>query len=874
MSAITCLIGKAAKGLVDLNEANQIKVLYEKHYNELAEQVAEGGLESTTAAKTLAELMKNQEGLSQSLKSKLSNWGAQRMSAQKTLAVLNAQAGSKINKMVTTARAKASLEEHFGPKSQIDEGVPPVDMDPSATSSISSAAKKEGDSFAKTQLKIWEYNEASKDLVSSTQRTLLAPMRDQLGMLSPNKFGVYSADVYNLEADMLKAKYKQPTSEFAKTFHDNLIDTIRAGNNQMREVGYPIVDPSDARMPIHYDPRNVKKNPELFKQLLQNVDTGYLNKQIPETLGISMDHIADLLIAESTNTNFGNRDMKRLPLQLIKRFLTFNDQGMEETFNKSFKQSHLFEDILNLHNDTAGKIVTRQRYGTNFEEVAKSTFDSKIHSSSLSNFAKYLSGEFADHNPDKLTAAINSYGKPLTAVAQLGGTPLQALTSDPVTSAFTAAMTWGGLPDKSFGLVMANSVKEGVGTFLRTFGRTLFASRDSFRTELSKAIVILEHFNDRILSESRNIEGLVPSKFGGFLYNGFSVMAYLQNLTQKSQFGSVYETLMHLGGYVGKSFDSIPTGAKEDLINLGLTKELWERITPSDLTMVRKNPIVSLNSLVDRGETKLANILGAFVDLEKERFVPTRSAVASAGIAQLQKNAGFGKPVIAATMQYSGWVLSVWQNQVLRMAKMFDGTFQGGGKALGAITAFGMSLTVMDGIYRQLINLANGKDPESMNNEEFWKKSALRSVPIPFVSMVVDNFLSTSGNSTSSNTFGPVGSLIRDVSKVTDAFIDKGAKQGAMTAFDKASTYVPGNNIWYLVGAYKNLIVPTLKKYLFGQDAIKAMNKKAERERKNGTTRFYDPNTGNLRAPDLSKAFDTTPKPKGQRGRPRKSTGI
>jgi polyhydroxyalkanoate synthesis regulator phasin len=769
MSIISCLISKAAEGKIDETELGQIRTLYEKHLDELSDKVSEGSLSSEAAGKTLRDAMKSLKDLTPELNQKLGSFTNQRKAIAKTLAVVDARDSVKLRRAQSTASAYEGLDTHI-------------------------KAKHENASNSWVVDSYWENASRRKEFLSGS---LMNPARDLLHKVSPNVMGV-ATDKTREASEKVLAGWFNPSSVDAETrrLADLLKDTHIAAFKMLREAGHPIPDPTDVRLPIMFDEDLMKKvGKDVFVQdMMRSVDIPYLLKQYPELMNRDMETVFGDMFRRMTGLTKAD---PAISYKNVARFTSITDQANFRDITSKYTSGHLYDNIIRHIDEVSTQTTLLEKAGANPKKLAEQFFDSSDDVQRFMRNYEYQRGNYAiKKDPMGIITGVRNL-KQFLGWTQLGGTPVQAFIADPYTAAYAQYNTFGA--------------KAALKSFVNQFvspARYKTVTRDAERVA-----GMAELFTSITMAETRMMDGGTPSKWAQVANNAFYRYTGLTGITNAHKAMTLLETGWHMADFInaGKKLIDLPAGVQSDLRSVGLTDAGWDLITKDFIIgtgSLTKSNLDALSPLHmfqtgNKAQQKVAEQLGEFFHLMKERGTPTSSAVMKGRMASFGSQGSTQAIASELIGTYGGFVMSVYQNTTRKALNDFSRI-----GATGRLMAFGAGITVLDMLYRQTMTIARGDDPKEMD-AKFATQSGMRSLPVPFAQNILNTFFETGGASV----FGPVGGLGVDIVRAVNP---KYPKEPLVRAVELADRYIPGGNVWYLSAIHKQLATPLLKTAIYG----------------------------------------------------------
>lgn len=328
--------------------------------------------------------------------------------------------------------------------------------------------------------------------------------------------------------------------------------------------------------------------------------------------------------------------------------------------------------------------------------------------------------------------------------------------------------------------------------------------------------------------------------------------------TRNGQWAFGMEFLNHLSMMRERSFANLDPGLQRSMQRYGIGEGEWDqyRATPTRTERGTEWIFPTDNDAV--GERFLQMVLTEtdyaiiMPDLRTRRFV-NGSFEAGTWLGEVAKSGFLFKSFPLAVLNLHG-----------RRMMMQEGLT---GK-LGYTVPLLLMMTAGGAVAAQLKMLANGKDPQPMEDRLFWGKAIAQGGGLGLLADLLFNSENSYGGGLFNSIIGPIG---QDVSDFGDALVANPLKgMGAMDApedFDAVSETVkdttiaiernmPLRNLWYSRKAYEMVVADSIRR-LVDPDADAYFERREKRAEKEGTAYFAPPGEGPdaMRAPDLGNAL-------------------
>lgn len=441
---------------------------------------------------------------------------------------------------------------------------------------------------------------------------------------------------------------------------------------------------------------------------------------------------------------------------------------------------------------------------------------------------------------ERMTVGFANVRNVLTS-AQLGSAILGALPTDPVFGHMAKKLA--GLPTgKTPGV---NLVQE----FMSTF-------RGASREDAVQAGLIMEDALYLMGREARYAGSLAGTHSTRFLADRTMALSGLSAWTQarKHTFGIAFQE--HVADLVvsGIAWEQIDLRFRLVLEGGGLDAQAWEIMANAELHRIPGGKAILRPSEIAAMDRKVAERYLETILSMTERAVPSGSKTMTAMVTGGAQAGTLPGEVLRSMMQYKSFGLSVLQLQL--DAAVREGAMGGGVGAARYLAALGISAILGGAVALQLRALANGKDPQPMDDPKFWLAAAKAGGGFGIFGDFLFSEHGRFGHSFLTDALGPVAGLATDVTDLAGKALRKAADGEAETipgdVLKLGRRYVPVVSSMFYTRAAWNRIVMDQLQHMIDPDAYQSFHRQMKNlNREYGQEYFWRPGEmGPQRAPE------------------------
>ena len=584
--------------------------------------------------------------------------------------------------------------------------------------------------------------------------------------------------------DFVRARYGEKEvsaeiKEFSKAY-GNLRDTMV---NNFNKVGGSINKNSDAILPqVHDQKAMVKATGPEWMEFVKGLKYEIRNKDTAEPINPIMNDTALNSIFDSITTNGLNKlqdfEVQRKVSRLgnkgsDQRVLYFKDAKSWLAYNDRFGKSDVFTLVTDDIESMAGDTAFMKIFGTNPERM----FDSLLTQIKKEEPLKKLQTETQAKAIFNVASGKVNDGE-FTTLADLMQSARNIITSAFLYRAFLASFS-------DIGTIKLSSELNGLESF-KIFNRQIklmmpTKDKEEMRKFGVKLGLLANQMIDRAAGGNRHAD-IYGTGLSTKLASGAMRASWLTPFTESGRGAFGMEYFASLADDFAKTFDELSPARKEIFATYNITPEDWNAFrstTPLDYKGVK-----FANALENKGEKFLRVVLSE----RDDAIITPGFGVQAITTGGLPRGSIEGQAVRGMTQFSSFSLTTTMYNHRKGFAK----------KGLTRAEYIGKYLvytTVLGGIALQAKDIESGREPRDINNIEFLTAAFLQGGGGGFVADLLFKDQNRYGGSSS---FGPLGSAVKDIQKLTQGNIQELA-QGEETKFtaellENAFKYSP--NAW------------------------------------------------------------------------------
>jgi hypothetical protein len=455
--------------------------------------------------------------------------------------------------------------------------------------------------------------------------------------------------------------------------------------------------------------------------------------------------------------------------------------------------------------------------------------------------------------------------------AQLGSASILAAATDPFIDAATRYLS--GLP------------------IAKAFTALLHTGRDFTREQAVRSGILLDDFLHIMHDEARWAGTLGGREWSRWLADRTLTWSGLQPITQARKHVFAREFEAALADHAGREFGELPPPLRRTMEGYGIDRTDWDVmrsaelhhpragsagfLRPVDVAALADGPALpKVQQLLKIDATDEAAALvharaGARRTAEKyvemilgqtERAVPEGTARAKSYVTgAATKGTVFGE-LMQSFLQYKVFSLSF---TTLQMQALMHELGESRPRGAAYASSLALGLTLGGALALQLKNLANGKDPQSMEDPKFWLHALQTGGGFGLMGDFLFADVNRFGQSLGETIAGPTVGAASDALRVTAGNVQKVATGKAKDinlgrdAVGIVGRYTPVlSSYWPLRAAYRRVFLDQVQ-YLVDPEASRQFSEQQGRmRRETGQEFFWTPGEAlPRRGPDLGRAL-------------------
>lgn len=252
------------------------------------------------------------------------------------------------------------------------------------------------------------------------------------------------------------------------------------------------------------------------------------------------------------------------------------------------------------------------------------------------------------------------------------------------------------------------------------------------------------------------------------------------------------EFLASLGDRAGKSFADLDAPFAGFLKDYGLTPADWEKLSAGDHIAMGPAKFLRPDSLDDALRAKLMSAIG-----DEKQF-----AYIAGGSNRVRAATRGGSKAGTLPGELARSVFLFKQFPLTLMATHGVRSVQGAANGQwGQIAQLGIFMTMAGALAIQAKSVLQGKDPQAMNNGDFWGQAALQGGALGIYGDFLKAGFSRSDTSPTETLMGPLAEIPSSIGRMT-SMTYREAEDGAPTSYGAelskdVQKFTPGGTLWY-----------------------------------------------------------------------------
>lgn len=400
----------------------------------------------------------------------------------------------------------------------------------------------------------------------------------------------------------------------------------------------------------------------------------------------------------------------------------------------------------------------------------------------LESLWDYVSGKANSPVSERLASGFRSVRAWLTS-AQLGSATISS-TSDFATTTLTAR--WNALP--------ASRV-------MRTYMRFMTGG-EGVRAQAIRAGLGAEGWTQRAAGAHRHQAEVIGYELPVRISDFAMKVSLLTPHTESLRYAVGWEMLSHMTELAeAGGWERLPANVQRALGRYGIEEADWTLIRGAGLADLGDG-VKMLDHMAlarqGRAEATAAAKVQQMISTEQDFAVPTPGAVERTLMQGKLRPGTWSGEFLKSTLQYKTFPITIMSQQLIRGLNSLRAGDRG-----GYLAALAVSTTVMGAFAWQMKNIANGRDPQPMDDPRFWMAAMVQGGGAG----ILGDFLYAGTNRAGRGFYmtaigGPTAGLIDDAIQLTTGNIPALASEDDDTNFGRelarfTRRYTPLTSLWY-----------------------------------------------------------------------------
>lgn len=518
------------------------------------------------------------------------------------------------------------------------------------------------------------------------------------------------------------------------------------------------------------------------------------------------------------------------------RFLHFSDADSWLAYHDRFGSGTVFDAMMGHVEAMSRDISAMEILGPNPDATVRWLKDTLEKSGRLAD-DDGAAGDAAFAAAQKLQRLYDEYTgslrRPESRAIALGFSAVRSMqTAAKLGSAFLSAVTdlgFQGVTRRFNGLSVARVIPQYVKLFAPG---TMELRKSAIRRGL-----IAEEYSQMVAAQNRYLNEELTGEWAQRLAGGVLRLSGLARWTQAGRWAFGMEYLATLTENVGRRYGELPDRLRGQLGRYGIGEDGWDRIRATPLEVDRGADWLSIRNMDQADADRVLEMIHSEVDLA----VPMASLRTRATMNSVAPRGTWVGETIRSAFLFKSFGISVVIEHGRRIME------QSAGNAARYAAGLFITTTLLGAVAMQLKELAKGKDPRPMNDEnaaEFWGAAALQGGGFG----IFGDFLGASenrfGGGLASTLAGPMAQTAQNVG---DATIGNAAKAARGDKTDLGADSVrllkqetPGGSLWYARLAFERLVADQLQREI-DPNYRKSWRRMEDRADERGQEFFWEP---------------------------------
>lgn len=427
----------------------------------------------------------------------------------------------------------------------------------------------------------------------------------------------------------------------------------------------------------------------------------------------------------------------------------------------------------------------------------------------------------------------------IVGASTLAGASISAIT-DQATG--LAARAFIGMP-----------VAKQIPSFLRSFGKE--SRQLALQTGLG-----LDQAHHAFATQSRFAGWINTRSFTGYLADRTHALSFLSPMTQAAKTGFGWDFMTWMAALAkDKAFADLEPWTKQMLKRHGWQKADWESlrgVVPEDIKGV---PVMTRAAIANQVSDDLADKYMRTLLRERSMAVLEPTLEGRAIFVSESKPGTIMGEITRSVAMLKSFPTTY---ALLIIGRMYDQVLAGRWRdknALAFAAAILVGGTTLGALVKQMKNVAYGRDPEDMQDPQFWGKAFMQSGGLGIYGDFIGNSINRTGGGVAQTIMGPTADRAANLFDLTIGNAVQYAKDEPTNFGREAVKFARQNTPvlpFYLRQAYERMLLDEIQKAV-DPAAHRSFRTKIRAQKKLGGNDFYWPpgSPRPQRAPDLGAAF-------------------
>lgn len=399
----------------------------------------------------------------------------------------------------------------------------------------------------------------------------------------------------------------------------------------------------------------------------------------------------------------------------------------------------------------------------------------------LESLWDYVSGKANSPVSERMAGGFRSVRAWLTS-AQLGSATVSSVT-DFATTGLTAR--WNGLP---------------AARVMRTY-LDFMTGGEQMRARAIRAGLGAEGWTQRAAGAHRHQAEIIGYELPVRISDFAMKASLLTPHTESLRYAMGWEMLSHMTELAeAGGWERVPAAVQRALGRYGIEEADWNLIRGAGLADLGDG-VKMLDHMAlarqGRAEAAAAAKLQQMISTEQDFAVPTPGALERTLMQGKLRPGTLSGEFLKSTLQYKTFPVTIMAQQLMRGLNSLRAGDRG-----AYLAALAVSTTMMGALAWQLKNIANGRDPQPMDDPRFWAAAFVQGGAAGILGDFFYSGTNRAGRSFWMTIAGPTAGLVEDAIQLTTGNIPALASEEDDTNFGRelarfTRRYTPLTSLWY-----------------------------------------------------------------------------